>query len=106
MTVILVLCLPIALMAIITPANEYLAQGIDAVDCDGPLSVFIFAIPAYFLYGLGFLFFIIGYARNSLQTYLALTLLCGLVVLAITPNTIVAFNEQDKLSLCGNNNAE
>jgi hypothetical protein len=106
---LLVLCLPIALMAIITPANEYLAQGIDAIDCDGPISVFIFSIPSYLLYGIGFIFFAIRYSRNSLHSYLVITLLCGLVVLAITPNIIAAFNQQNKLShsmSCNNNYAE
>ncbi len=42
--VVLVLALPLALFAMAMPPNEYKAQGIDAVDCDGPISVYLFAI--------------------------------------------------------------
>ena len=50
---VLIAALPIALLGIVTPANEYRAWGLDAVDCDGPLGVMLFAVPGLLIYGVG-----------------------------------------------------
>jgi hypothetical protein len=49
----LVAALPIALLGSVTPSNEYRAWGLEAVDCDGPLSVMLFAVPGLLIYGAG-----------------------------------------------------
>ena len=49
---VLLLCLPIALMAILHPPNEYKATlGLAALDCDGPLQTYMFAVPTLLVYG-------------------------------------------------------
>jgi hypothetical protein len=50
---VLVAALPVAILAAALPANSYKAQGIAALDCDGPISVFIIALPALLIYGAG-----------------------------------------------------
>ena len=50
---LLVALLPVAAMALLADANSYRAQGIGAIDCDGPMRVLMFAIPAVFAYGAG-----------------------------------------------------
>lgn len=45
--------LPVALLAAALPVNSYRAQGIKALDCDGPASVLLFAVPALLIYGAG-----------------------------------------------------
>ncbi len=49
----LITALPVALLATVLPVNSYQAEGIDALDCDGPASVLLFAIPALLIYGAG-----------------------------------------------------
>ncbi|AQS64409.1 hypothetical protein AGRHK599_LOCUS3799 [Rhizobium rhizogenes] len=54
---ILAAMLPVAVLGIVTTPNEYRAVGIDAVDCDGPISVLIPAVPALAAYAIiGWLF--------------------------------------------------
>lgn len=48
---VLLVMAPMALRGLSGTPNEYRAMGIDAVDCDGPLSVLIFAVPALLVYG-------------------------------------------------------
>lgn len=93
---LLILGLPIALMAIITPANEYTAQGLDAIDCDSALTVFIFAIPAYLIYGLCFSQFFKKQQKEPSRFYMALTALCFIIIVALMPNIVAAVNEQSR----------
>ena len=90
---ILVAFLPVVLLAIILPVNEYTAQGINAVDCDGPLSVSIFTTPSYLLYGFGFMFFMKRYLKVYLRLDLILSIICCLILIAITPNSISVIDE-------------
>ncbi len=54
---ILAAMLPVAVLGIVTTPNEYRAVGIDAVDCEGPISVLIPAVPALAAYAIiGWLF--------------------------------------------------
>lgn len=76
------------------PANEYKAWGVDALDCDGPISVFLFAIPALLIYGAGAA--VNGrYFRNRLN--LVLALLCTLVVVLIAASFTEAVREQMRI---------
>ncbi|MGG6895331.1 MULTISPECIES: hypothetical protein [Rhizobium] len=49
----LIAALPVALLAMVVPVNSYRAQGIEALDCDGPMSVLMYAVPALLIYGAG-----------------------------------------------------
>jgi len=87
-------------MAIITLPNEYAAQGFEGpVDCDGPLHVMIFAIPSYLVYGLSLIIFtILTFKSKSLKwSYLSVVIFCCLLVIAITPNVIAAFQEHNRI---------
>lgn len=96
--ILLLLTLPIALMSVLASPNEYAAQGIAAVDCDGPAGVMVFAVPAYLIYGIG----MIVYARTFLKTKKAFSLLmvvfCISTVAAITPNVVDALAQQSNNS--------
>lgn len=86
---ILLLALPLAALAVVLPANVYRAQGIAAPDCDGPLQVLIFALPALLIYGAGaFLAY-----RSGRRFRRILSLLCLLVALATLPNIAEAARE-------------
>jgi len=80
----LILGLPLALMGAITPPNEYQATlGIDALDCDGPAGVYLFAVPALLIYGAGLV--INGRAWRK-GTNLLLALACAVLCIALGMN--------------------
>lgn len=56
--------------------NEYRAMGIDAVDCDDPISVLMFAVPALLVYGIASVIFL---HRWRQMRFLAPGLLCALL---------------------------
>jgi hypothetical protein len=66
--------------------NSYKAQGIDAIDCDGPLQVMIFAIPAFLVYGAGTL--TNGSARRLLPA-----MLCAAICVPLAINIATALIE-------------
>ena len=80
----LLLGLPLALMGAITPPNEYRAAlGIDALDCDGPFGVYLFAVPALLIYGVGLVINAQAWRR---RTNLLLALVCVVLCLALAIN--------------------
>lgn len=96
----LVLCLPIAILGAILPVNEYLAADgalTGAVDCDGPMSVLLFAGPT-----------LIFYASNAAglfwtrerapRWHIGMAIFCLIVSIAVLPNAVTAFaaNERNK----------
>jgi|SRR5215831_2699992 len=91
---VLVACLPVAVLAFTLPPNRYVAQEITgAVDCDGPLKVMIFAVPALLLYGAGALAFAIAAARLHLRWPAAVVAFCLAVATAISLNVARARRE-------------
>jgi hypothetical protein len=91
----LVLCLPLAFMAVTMPANEYTDQGLErAADCDGPLAVMLFAVPSYLIYGLGTVILIWVYIKTRRTAILAIVLLCCAVNGAVTVNVIKAYKQR------------
>lgn len=85
----LLLAMPLAALAVILPANVYRAQGIAAPDCDGPLQVLIFAVPAILIYGAGA--FLAHRARRRFHR--VTSLLCLIIALATVPNIAEAVHE-------------
>ncbi|WP_315855709.1 hypothetical protein [Rhizobium leguminosarum] len=71
------------------PANVYRAQGIAAPNCDGPLQVLIFALPALLIYGAGAL---LAY-RAGRRIHRLVSLLCLIIALATGPNIAGAVHE-------------
>lgn len=88
--ILLIAALPLAILATILPANSYKAQGIAALDCDGPMSAVIFALPALLIYGGGA---ILLYRDRSRRLHRAVALCCLLVSFAIAWNLIDAVRE-------------
>ncbi|QND12622.1 hypothetical protein HB775_01025 [Rhizobium leguminosarum bv. trifolii] len=86
---VLLLAMPLAALAVVSPANVYRAQGISAPDCDGPLHVLIFAVPAVLIYGAGAL---LAY-RAGRRFHRLVSILCLIIALATVPNIAEAVNE-------------
>ena len=74
----LVLGLPLALLGSVTPANRYHSLGFVALDCDGPLEVYLLAVLALAFYGAALAFNALLWRRplNAVAAVLCL-LLCG-----------------------------
>jgi hypothetical protein len=87
---VLIVALPLAALAAVLLANSYKAQGIAALDCDGPMGVFIIALPALLIYGAGT---ILPYRDRSRRFHRVAALCCLLVSLAIGWNFIAAVLE-------------
>ncbi|PST19847.1 hypothetical protein C7U61_15335 [Rhizobium sp. JAB6] len=82
--------LPVALLAAVLPVNSYRAQGIKALDCDGPASVLLFAVPALLIYGAGA---ILLYRKRSRRLHLVASLCCLLVLSSVGWNAVAALRE-------------
>ncbi|NKL35157.1 hypothetical protein GFL49_15385 [Rhizobium leguminosarum bv. viciae] len=86
---ILLFAVPLAALAVVLPANVYRAQSIAAPDCDGPLQVLIFAVPAVLIYGAGAA---LAY-RVGRRIHRLVSLLCLIIALAAVPNIAEAVHE-------------
>ena len=86
---VLLLATPLAALAVILPANVYRAQGIAAPDCDGPLQVLIFAVPAVLIYSAAA---VLAY-RAGRRFHRIVSLLCLIIALATVPNIAAATQE-------------
>ncbi|KJF72761.1 hypothetical protein [Agrobacterium arsenijevicii] len=90
---ILIAMLPVAFLGMVGTANEYRAIGVDAADCDGPLSVLLFAVPAMAVYGVSGSIFLYRFRRRS---SLITGIICGLIFAALLWNVGGAVAEQWK----------
>lgn len=88
--IILIAGLPLALLAAALPANSFKAQGIDALDCDGPASVLMIALPALLLYAGGM---ILLHRDRSRRFHRVAAFCCLLISLAIGWNVAAALRE-------------
>lgn len=68
----------------------------NAIDCDGPLHVMMWAIPSYIVYGACTAAFTMTYLKSRKSKHLVMAIFGLAVILFITPNTITAINEHDK----------
>ena len=89
---VLVLALPLALLAALMPANEYRATlGIDAVDCDGPFAIAMFAVPALLIYGAGV---VLNGMRWRRRLNAVAAVLCFLICALVAANLVRATAEE------------
>ncbi|MBY3381001.1 hypothetical protein [Rhizobium laguerreae] len=86
---VLLLAMPLAALAVVSPANEYRAQGIAAHDCDDPLQVLMSAVLAVLIYGAGAL---LAYWAGR-RFHRLVSLLCLISALATVPNIAEAVHE-------------
>lgn len=71
-------------MGAITPPNEYQAAlGIDALDCDGPFGVYLFAVPALLIYGSGLVVNALAWRRRA---NLLAAIVCAVLCIALLMN--------------------
>lgn len=96
----IVLCLPFAAMGALMSANEYAAFDpamASVVDCDGPIGVFMFAIPALIFYA-GSAVRLFWTRARAPRWHIGMALLCSIVSVAVLPNTVRAFaaDEQNR----------
>ena len=86
----LVAALPVAILATVLPVNVYRAQGIEALDCDGPIGVLFFALPALLVYGVGA---ILLYRKRNRRLHRVAALCCLLVFCFVGWNAVAALRE-------------
>jgi uncharacterized BrkB/YihY/UPF0761 family membrane protein len=86
----LIAALPLVILAIIIPVNSYRAQGIEALDCDGPANVLLFALPALLIYGIGA---ILLYRSRNRRLHFVASLCCLLVFCTVGWNAAAALRE-------------
>ena len=86
----LIAALPIVLMSGVASPNEYKAWGVDAVDCDGPLGVMMFAVPGLLIYGVGAIAYGSGYRK---RLNLAVAGVCLMACLFLGTNLMAAVKE-------------
>ncbi|PRA51824.1 hypothetical protein CQ062_19635 [Ochrobactrum sp. MYb68] len=90
---VLIVLLPVAVFGMSFPTNEYRAMGIEAIDCDGPITVLIIALPALAVYGVASAVFLSSFrSRRSLF----FGLFCGLICLGLGWNIGTAVLEQSR----------
>jgi hypothetical protein len=96
MLCIVTLFLPVALFSLMASVNKYRDQGIDGgVDCDGPLSAMLFAVPSMLVYAAGAVYYAVRLkcARRILPAALLLVLCLGMA-LATGRKVLAAYREQ------------
>lgn len=97
---VLVLALPLAFLGATAFANEYRAMGEgDFLDCDGPSHVFMFAVPAFFIYGMGF---VVNGFKFRVHRHLVVAIICAAIAVALAVNLADAIVEQARIPAdCG-----
>nr|WP_298098004.1 hypothetical protein [uncultured Shinella sp.] len=87
--------LPVAVLGLLATPNEYRAMGVDAIDCDGPISVLIFAVPALVVYAIASMMFLRRFRR--LGSFFP-GVICGLICVGLIWNIGNAAQERWKSS--------
>ncbi|KNY33026.1 MULTISPECIES: hypothetical protein [unclassified Agrobacterium] len=87
---VLAAMLPVAVLGVVTTPAEYRAIGIEAADCDGPISVLMPAVPALAAYAIIGWLFLSGAKRHR---SLISGSICVLVSLALIWNIGAALLE-------------
>jgi hypothetical protein len=93
-SVIIIIFLPITLLGLMLPVNDYQAQGISgAVECDGPLAVMLFVGPSLAVYSAGAVSYAVllkGQKRN------VLVVLCAVMMVAAGGKAWTAYREKSR----------
>lgn len=101
----MLLCVPLCALGLLASPNEYRDMGIQGgIDCDGPLSVLLFAVPAFLVYLAGLAAFARSTRRTGGARYAAVAIASGLVCLALgfaIASASEALLSADHRSSCG-----
>jgi uncharacterized BrkB/YihY/UPF0761 family membrane protein len=94
-SLIFIIFLPIALLGLIVPIDDYRAQGIiGPVDCDGPLAVMLLVVPSLAVYAAGAVYYAVhpkGRRRSVSATVMAVV--CAVMMVASGGKTWAAYRE-------------
>lgn len=90
LVVLIVVFAPFALLGMISSPNEYQSMGSGGIDCDGPLQVLFFAIPALIVYLPGLASFMAKARRNRRMTNVIATAVCFVVCAGLVINITLA----------------
>lgn len=96
MPLIVAIFLPVALLGLLFSVNEYRDQGIGGtVDCNGPLTVLLFAVPSLVVYAAGAVYYamLLKGVGRSLRAALLMVLCLGMA-LASGGKAWAAYREQ------------
>jgi uncharacterized BrkB/YihY/UPF0761 family membrane protein len=97
-SLIVIIFLPVMMFGLMASVNEYADQGISgAVDCNGPLTVMMFIVPALLVYVAGAIYYavLLRGARRSL-TAAVLMVLCAVIVFAGGRKAWAAYTEKSR----------
>lgn len=101
-SLILIVFLPIALLGVILPIDDYQAQGlIGPVDCDGPIEVMIFIVPSLAIYAAGAVYYSL---RLEGQKRAVLLILCVVILSAVGGKAWTVYREHvrpERQTACG-----
>jgi hypothetical protein len=97
---VMVLCLPIAALGALMPVNKYVTpdNGLaNAIDCDGPMAVFMLAGPALIFYVSNAVSFFWN-RKSAMRWHIGMAVFCLIVSAIVLPNAVRAFiaTEQNK----------
>lgn len=102
---VVVAFLPVALLGLLLPVNEYRATGIEnAADCDGPLGVMLLVGPSFLVYAAGVVFYATRLKGRRRAVWAALLVLCALLTAAAGAKSWAAYAEKSRpehLEVCG-----
>ena len=104
--IVLIGFLPLALFGLLLEPNKYSAIGMQgSVDCDGPLTVLIFTLPAFIIYFLGGIRFLqTAFVKRSIWSGV-FAIVCASLCFALLESMFSAIQEYSSVEYqqtCGN----
>ena len=97
-SVIVIVFLPVALLGLMLPVNDYQAQGMGSLaECDGPASVMLLVGPSLAVYTAGAVYYaalLKGRGRGALASLLAV--LCAAMAVAAGGKALAAYREKSR----------
>jgi hypothetical protein len=97
--------LPLAWLGLVMPANSHLdATGRYGIDCDGPLQVMLFALPALALYGTALIFFLRRLRSHRRPMHVAAAMVAAILCVGLTLNAgsaVAEHHRTDTTETCG-----
>ncbi|HSS21570.1 MAG TPA: hypothetical protein VLL54_15965 [Pyrinomonadaceae bacterium] len=91
---IVVIFLPVALLGLLLPINDYEAEGLSGLaDCDGPISTMILIGPSLVVYAAGAVYYALV-LKGPRRVVLAV--LCALMMVAAGAKTWAAYREKSR----------
>jgi hypothetical protein len=91
-SLIVIVFLPIALLGVLLPINEYEVEGLTSLaDCDGPLGTMIFIGPSLAVYAAGAIYYAVVLKGRR---RVVLAVLCAVMMVAAGGKAWAAYREK------------